>query len=179
MVKKPVLLEDGFLSSSCRTGLCSKGYSDSTARGYQLAEGLFCMEKKIKLILAIFIICFLTFLILYFYFINNTFNKKIICGELKNKIEARFENNLQDTQIYQEYKTLEEIFYSQKLNSCLYSYFKSTFNNPFEEKNVVFSYVLADALTNNIIIELKSPSILAGTKNETKNKFNIEVSKFK
>ncbi|MFH1890324.1 MAG: hypothetical protein ABIJ91_02020 [Candidatus Kuenenbacteria bacterium] len=137
------------------------------------------MSLRIKKTLIIFIPCLLISLVLIFYFVNNnSFNKKTKCAELRNEIEKEFEEELQ-AQIYHEYKTFKEIFYSPKQNSCLYSYFKTTFNSPFEEKDVVFSYVLADALTNNIIVELKSPDILADSKNETERKFNIEVKKFK
>lgn len=46
MVKNPILHKDGLPSSTCRIGLCPKGCSGSTARGYQLAGGLFYMEKQ-------------------------------------------------------------------------------------------------------------------------------------
>jgi len=82
-LKNLVLHKDGLLTSTCRTSLCSKGYSGSTVRGCQLEGDLFCMEKifeelnkKIwyRFVKTIYILSFVVINI--FFFINSYQNNK-------------------------------------------------------------------------------------------------------
>ena len=47
MVKQTLLYKNGLPTSTCRVGLCPKGYSDSTERGCQLVGRPFLLSKKL------------------------------------------------------------------------------------------------------------------------------------
>lgn len=93
-------------------------------------------------------------------FVNNggvSFEQKQKCASYKSKIESDFKsNNNSDAPV--EYKYFNEIFYSPKQDSCLYSYSIVFGSSP---KELYKNNYLVDALTGKQLFET---NVMGGSK---------------